>query len=426
MKEIEELVTMTIDYGSFMSLAEKLGERVALSRYYSPMDEEFRDVAKCVIGTGIQTIERCDEYMDPDIIKETDLFIFPDIGYGGLQRYLRSIGKAVWGSMGASDLEIYRTRFLKMLEEVGLPVPPSKVITGVQKLTDYLKTVKDKWIKVNRFRRNMETWHHKDYEHSADMLHWLAVDFGGVADQIVFVVQDSIPDAQEIGYDGYSVDGDFPSRSFQGYEKKNELYLGTWLDAEDMPEPVIAVNKALKPVLKKYEYRNFIATELRDRFFIDPTMRLAGQTMEHQLESCTNLPEILWFGANGELKDPEYTHKFSAEATLHYGPYTDHWMTLTVPEEAKPWVKMYHCCEVDGVRKFPPHSSDEVGVVIGLGDTIEEAIEDLRDHLELLKDEPVTAKTNEFVDLIKEIKEAQESGVHFTSKKLPKPADVIG
>lgn len=415
----------TIDYGSFMGLAEKLGERVARSIYYTPFEQEFRSVEKCVIGTGIETIERCDEFMDPEVLDEIDLFVFPDIGYGGLQKYLRSIGKAVWGSMGASDYEIYRTLFLKLLKEVGLPVPPSKVIKGVKALTEHLKGEKDKWIKINRFRANMETWRHQDWEHSKDMLAWMAVDFGGVADEIVFVVQDSIPDAQEVGYDGFSVDGKFPSRSFQGYEKKNELYLGTWLNKEEMPEQVRAVNEALSPWLKKIGYRNFIATEIRDEFFIDPTLRLAGQTMEHQLESCTNLAEVIWHGANGELLDPEFSHKFSAEATLHYGPFTDHWMTFRVPEEAKPWVKLYHCCEVDGIRRFPPHSSDEVGVVIGLGDTIEGAVDDLKAHLELLKDEPVSAKTAGFVDLIKEIKEAQAAGIHFTDQKIPKPESMV-
>ena len=420
MKEIEELTVCTVDYGSFLGLAEKLGERVARSLYYSSFEQEFRDVHTCIIGTGISTIERCDEFMDPEILDEVDLFVFPDIGYGGLQKYLRSIGKAVWGSMGASDYEIYRTRFLKMLAEVGLPVPPSKTIVGVQKLTEHLKTVKDKWIKVNRFRANMETWHHLDWDHSKGMLEWMAVDFGGVADLVVFVVQDAIPNAQEVGYDGYSVDGLFPSKSFQGYEKKNELYLGTWLDAEDMPEEVQKVNDALSPLLKKIGYRNFIASEIRDQFFIDPTFRLAGQTMEHQLESCTNLAEIIWKGAQGELVDPEFSHKFSAEATLHYTPGTDHWMTFKIPEEAKPWVKLYHCCEVEGVRQFPPHSSDEVGVCIGLGNTIEGAIDDLKKHLELLKGEPVDARTGGFVDLLKEIKEAQAAGVHFAAK-IPKP-----
>ena len=100
-------------------------------------------------------------------------------------------------------------------------------------------------------------------------------EFGGVSEKIVFIVQEPIPDAVEVGYDGFSIDGKYPGKSFQGYELKNELYLGSWLESDEMPEMVIRVNEAIAPVLKKLGYRNFIASEIRDEFFIDITPRLS-------------------------------------------------------------------------------------------------------------------------------------------------------
>jgi hypothetical protein len=425
MKDLADIVCCTADYGTFLDLASKMGERVAKSYYYSPFETEYRDARKCIIGTGLPGVERLDEYMDPKIIDEVDLWIFPDIGYGGFQRYLRSIGKAVWGSMGASDLELFRTRFLKKIRELGLPVAPSKVIKGLTALSDHLKTVEDKWIKVNRFRENMETWHHKTYDHSEPILEWLAVEFGGVAENVVFVIQDPILHAQEIGYDGFNIDGQFPDKSFQGYEKKNQLYLGTWLEADDMPGEVKAVNAALSPYFKEIGYRSFVATEIRDDKFIDPTFRMAGQTQEHLLETCTNLPEIIWTGANGEMVQPKFSHKFAAEGTLHYTAGTDHWMVLRVPEEVRPFVKLYGYCQVDGVCHFPPRKNDELGVVIGQGNTVQEAIDHLKENLELLEKEPVSCDTAGFVDLIQQIEEAQAKGNHFTSQKLPEPSAVL-
>lgn len=425
MKRASEITACVVDYGSFFTLADKLGETYKRVLYYSPFEREFQDVKYCVIGTGFANVERCDDFMDPATLAQIDLFIFPDIAWGGLQKYLRSLGKAVWGGMGASDLELYRTRFLKTIEELGMPVAPSKTVKGLLALRDHLSTVEDKWIKVNRFRANMETWHHLDMEHSLPMLNSLAVDFGGVSEKVVFVVQDPIPNAQEVGYDGFSVDGKFPKRSFQGYEKKNELYLGSWLDEVDMPDPVTMVNEALSPLLAKIGYRNFLATEIRDDYFIDPTMRMAGQTQEHLLETMTNLAEVIWAGANGELVEPEFSHKFAAEATLHYTPGTDDWMVMRVPDELRKWVKPYHCCEVDGAWHFPPHMSDEVGVVLGLGNTVEEAIDSLKEHLAGLEREPVTARIEGFADLIKEIKKAQAAGMPFSDKPLPTPASVI-
>ena len=88
----------------------------------------------------------------------------------------------------------------------------------------------------------METWYHVDYEHSLRKLESLAVVFGGVKEQITFVVQDEIKSEIELGYDGWCIDGNYPSKSFQGYEKKNELYLGTVLANDKLPEEIKFVN----------------------------------------------------------------------------------------------------------------------------------------------------------------------------------------
>lgn len=423
MKEVSDTTLLVHDYGTFLDLASKLGESFKRVLYYSPFETEYQDVKNCVIGTGLPNVERCDEFMG--MLGEIDCFLFTDIAHKGLQEYLRSIEKPVWGSFGGSDLELYRSRFLDMLEEVGLPVAPSKVVTGMRDLEELLKTEKDKWVKVNRFRANVETWHHIDYEHSIPMFSYMHDEFGGVADKVVFIVQDPIPNAQEVGYDGFSIDGLFPRKSFQGYEKKNELYLGSWLEKDEMPDIVQEVNEAIAPVLKKLGYRNFIATEIRDEFFIDPTPRHAGQTQEHLQETCTNLAEVIWAGANGELLEPDFSHKFAAEATLHYTGCDEDWKVLRISKEAKKWFRLTGYCQDGDLYHFPPGKNDEVGVVIGIGNTIEESIDNLKENLELADKEPLRAETNGFADLLGEIKKAQADGLHFSDKAIPKPASVL-
>jgi hypothetical protein len=429
MKEISDVTALIVDYGSFLALAETVSKKAKRTLYYSPYEEEYRDIKDCVIGHGIEGVERCDEFMDPKILNEVDLVIFPDIGYGGLQRHLRELGKSVWGSMGADKLEQYRTKFLKVLEGHDLPTVNSVKITGLANLADHLKEVDDKWVKINRFRENMETWHHLDYVHSQRMLDALAVELGGAKDHIVFVVQDTIDTEVEIGYDGWSVDGAFPSRSFQGYEKKNELYLGSLLDYANLPEGVRYVNEKFSSVLAGYGYRNFFATELRVKddvpYFIDPTLRMAGQTMEHQLESCENLPEVIWAGANGELIEPHFIANFAAEATLHYTAGSEAWKTIQIPEKVKRWSKLYHYCVIDGAYQFPPHKTDELGVLIGLGETIEEAIDHLKENFEAFKQEPVSIQIEGFSDLLNQIKVAESAGVEFTDQKIPSPSTVL-
>lgn len=430
MKEVSDLTVLVCDYGSFTSLAEKLGERCKRVLVHTPYSQEFEGIKDCVKGDGLLNVERCDEFLDPEILRELDLAVFPDIGFGGVQKHFRELGIAVWGSMGASELELYRTRFLSLLKELGLPMIHSEKIVGVTALSDHLKTVKDKWVKINRFRADMETWHHQDHLHSLSQLDSLAVKFGGLKEEVVFVVQDKIDSDVEIGYDGFTVDGRFPSTTFQGYEAKNELYLGSRLTTKELPDQIKEVNEALAPVLKEYGYRNFIATEIRVKddvgYFIDPTMRMPGQTGEQLLETCENLAEVIWHGANGELVEPEFISKYAAEATLHYKNHSDElWKFLTIPEKVRRFIKLYHYCETESGIHFPPHHSDEVGVVLGLGDTIEDAIDHLKENLDGLGDEPVTADVEGFAELIEVIREAESHGMKFADEPIPEPEIAI-
>ena len=120
LKPVEEITACVVDYGTFISVAEKLGETVKKCYYFSPFEEEYTDLRECVKGTGLNNVKRCENFLDPDIFDDIDLFVFPDIGYGAMQRHLRSLGKAVWGSMGASELEFYRTKFLEVVKATGL------------------------------------------------------------------------------------------------------------------------------------------------------------------------------------------------------------------------------------------------------------------------------------------------------------------
>lgn len=428
MKEIQDITAVVCDFGSFESLADKLSESYGTVYYHSPIEAEFKELAPCCKGVGLDRVIRLDDYMDPTVFNTVDLWIFPDIGYGGFQKYLRSIGKPVWGSMGASDLEEYRTRFLQVLKQIGLPTFKSVRIDGLSRLSDHLKKVSNKWVKVNRYRGDRETFKHIDYVHSVPILNELSVKWGPLADTIVFVVQDDIPTDIEIGYDGWLIDGQFPAESFQGYEAKNELYLGSLLKYDDLPNGVRQVNEVFAPVLAQYGYRNFIATEVREKdgvpYFIDPTNRMAGQTMEHQLETCTNIAKIILAGANGEIVQGEFNARFAAEATMHYTLDTG-WKTIRVPNEARPWSKFYHYCIYDDAYHFPPHKTDEVGVVVGTGDTPTEAIDNLKEHFALFENEPLRIEVAGFVDLVSSIESAEEQGVEFSDQPLPEPAEIM-
>lgn len=434
MKPLSDITVLIVDAGTFVPVADMFGRVAKRTLYYSPWEQEYVNIHRTVIGDGFDTFERVDDFMEPEIIKEVGLAVFPDISYGGLQRYFKSIGIPVWGSMGMSDLELYRTRFLKVIQDLGLPMVNSVVCRGLTELAEHLKGVEDRWVKINRYRDNMETFHWQDWTHGQRDLERLAIEFGPLKEHVIFVVQDTIKDEEdspviEIGYDGWSLRGEYPKSSYAGYEQKNELYCGSLLPYDDLPEEVRMVNEKMAPVLESYDYRNFWATEIRvkdgEAFFIDPTARMAGQTQEHLLLTCTNLPEVIWSGANGELIKPEFSHQFAAEATIHYKGEGDGWKTFVVPDSIKDRVKLYRCCYADGAYQFPPHKSDELGVVTGQGDTIEESIQDLNDTFAELGDEPVCIHSDGFMDLIEQIQTAEDEGVEFSDQPVPSPVSVV-
>lgn len=425
MKDVKEITVTVVDFGSFISLAEKLSETCARVNYHAPMEREFRNVDDEVIGYGVPKLHKIESFMEPDIVKETDLYVFPDIGYGGEQRYLKSIGKPVWGSMGADELERLRTRFIDTIKKLGLPMLESVKIQGLDNLCEYLKDKKDLWVKVNEFRDNMETWHHQDWFHSQPMLNRLYIRFAAAPELVWFVVQENLPNATEVGYDGLSVDGWFPDSSYQGYEKKNELYLGARTDYDKLPEIVRMVNEKFSPVMEEYGYRNFFATEIRDDKFIDPTLRMPGQTGEQLLETMTNLPEVVWRGAQGELIQPEWAADFAASATLNYRGDLEDVKVIRVPTEARRWVKLCRYRQRGDEFIFPANKREDVGVVIGMADSIKGAIDSVKENFDAIGDESLSIKPEGFMDLLEDIHKAEQEGIEFTDQNVPEPETVL-
>lgn len=428
MKNYKDVTALVLDYGSFAWLANDLGKSFKKVYYSTPHEREFQSLGECCIGDGLEGCERLDDWMEH--VPEIDLFIFPDIAMVGAQKYLRSIGKPVWGSFDATELEMSRTKFLEFIKESGLPVAKSEVVEGVSNLESLIRKSGPKWIKINRFRNDMETWKHNDWLHSERDIEDLSKMFGGAKEEVVFVVQDVIDSDLEIGFDGLSVGGWYPAETYMGPEKKNELYLGAKTKYSKMPDALKRVNEAIKPYLKKIGYRNFLATEVRvakdgTPYFIDPTFRMPGQTGEHMTETCSNLAEVIWAGANGEHVEPKLTSAFVAEATIIETGDSDGWKVLEVPEKVSRWTKLYHYCEIDGVAHFPPRDSDELGVIIGAGSTINLAIKALKQNFEAFSSQPVMIRDEGFASLLADIQKSEAKGIDFTEQKVPDPASVV-
>lgn len=426
-----------VDDGQFLEVAIRLSKEFGKVYFNNPsLIEGFPTVPRNSIGKGFDEFTWVRKLWH--IKDKVDLFVFLDCQNSDLQSELESQGKRVIGSRTAEDLEQDRIGFKKIQERLGLHVPVHTVVRGLTALRDHLKGVEDKWVKFNRYRGSFETQHHINDKLSQPWMNALAVELGPMAGLIDFLVEDPIRGAVEIGYDGFCFNGQFPSKTLFGPEIKSKCYIGSVVNYDDLDERIRAVNEALAPELEKAGYRNFFSTEIRiadgdDNFedgepvLIEPTCRIPSPPFECELEIYGNLGAMLWHGSVGEVIDPEMTDKFAVACRMSHDDDSKGWRAVQVKDDARQWVKLYDACYVDEtfwVAPKAPHAQ-RIGCIVGIGDTIEKAVEHCREVREEMKDQPVSSEFDSLVDALKELHNAEEQGIEFGKKPLPDPAVVL-
>jgi len=394
----------------------------------NPDRRSFPSLKQGCIGDGFEDIEITLDFWP--LLKEIDLVCFPDIGHAGLQLHLEEMGMPVWGSRGGDSIEINREKFLGMLKEVGLDVPEYTVVVGLGELMDHLRDLEDQYIKVSRWRGDMETTHWRNWAMDQGWLDWLAVNLGPCKEHVRFLVFPAIDTPLEIGGDTYGVDGNWPKIMLSGIESKDTTYFGAVTEREKMPEQIKAVLEAFSPFLAKNRYRNQWSMEVRVKddlaFFIDATCRGGMPSSASQQLLWENFAEIVWAGANGELVDPVPAAKFSIEAMVTTKTGKDCWDIVQIPKSLERGVRFSNCAFMDGCYVFPPdeNHSGELGWLCAIGDTPRQTLEAAKELADQLPD-GCDANIENLVGLIKEIDEAEKQNIPLTTEPMPEPAEVI-
>ena len=418
---------MVIDCGIFLHVARRCAREFKKVYYWTPWETSFPRLKDSVIGDGYPDLIATESI--EGVKDECDLFIFPDIGYADLQMELIKAGKAVWGARHADELEALRGKFLDVLKTTNLPVPRFKKVRGLTALKLFLKEKENQFIKVSTYRGDFETFHFRSLGQDENVLDKWAVTLGPLKELMSFFVFEPIESIIEDGIDTYCIDGQWPKTIIHGVECKDSAYLGTFQKFSDTPKETRIVNEEFGPILGKYGYRGFFSTEVRitkdgESFFIDPTCRAPSPPSQCMCEMIGNLGDIIWQGANGVLIEPEQKFQFGAQAIFKVD--RDEWGVFEIPDELDPWVKISFSCRVGGRICVPPDPMgvEEIGWVVGCGDTIEEAIASLKEHVDAMPD-GCNVQFSAIADLLKSIHEAEDEGMEMTTQKVPEPASVI-
>jgi predicted RNase H-like HicB family nuclease len=165
---------------------------------------------------------------------------------------------------------------------------------------------------------------------------------------------------------------------------------------------VRGVNEKLAPALKGYGYRGFISTEVRctedgKAYLIDPCCRAGSPPNEVYQLIMANLAEVVWYGAEGIVIEPEYNAKWGAEVLLISEWADQNWMQISFPEKIRDNVKLRNLCRIEDEYYVIPQWTGcaEIGAIVALGDTPQQAIDEVKRIAELvhghLLDKPIDA-----------------------------------
>lgn len=384
-------------------------------------------LADAIVGEGFENIITVPDLWS--VKSDVDAFCFTDIGLAGEQRELISQGLPVWGHHGADELEYDKGYFLKALESLGMEVPDHEIIEGLSNLREHLWDREDVFVKVSRFRGDWETFHWRNRVLDKAALDCAAYRLGPAAEHITFYVFDKIDSDVEDGIDTWCINGKWPKRVMHAMERKDKSLLGAMQEMADVNEEVRGVNEAFGPLLATYGYCGAFSTEVRltdeETYFIDPTCRFGSPPSQLQTALITNLPEVIYHGAHGELVEPESDDTVGAQALITSDRERDEWLSFEMPDELREHIKASFSCEIEGVFTIAPNPLENwAGWLVATGDSIEAVIETLKERKAMLPD-GFDCDLTSLCDLLRELEAAKEHEVEITDEEIPEPATVL-
>jgi len=384
-KDIKDLTILVADSGLFCDFAAKLSESVKRCIYYVPPDMGLPKINLSRIGYNLGNLELVTDLFEVSP-KEIDMYAFLDVGFGSTAAFIESLGKPVWGSKEGEALELDRVWMKELLADEGMPVGRYEVLEGMKALREYLRKNDNVFVKCNRWRGTLESFFSKNYKEIETKLFELEHDLGAWSSVMEFIVEDELPDCIEFGTDLITCDGMYPKNFISGYEIKDSCYVGVFKAFADLPEPLTRWNTVMAPYLKEFRYRGALSNEIRigkdlKPYMIDATCRLPSPPNELYQEFYTNIADMVWGAANGIMIEPEPIAKFGAQVIGASSFAEKNWQPVDFPAKLRKHVKMHNACKIGSRYYIIPQSYglEEIVSVCGWGDTLEAAIEMVKD-----------------------------------------------
>ncbi len=407
-----------VDNGIFSELATTLAESFGKVYYTSPWVSDFPSSHKTELAEGFAEFDRVPDIWE--IIDDVDLFVFPDLYNGPLQMYLAEQGKRVFGSRNGDELENYRGEAKELFAELDIPQGKYEICNGIDDLRAYLKRKGSTkvWVKINLTRRDTETFPCVGYELVKNRLDQLEADLGPMVKNMPFLVEDDLLGTLDVAIDTFCVDGQYPDTVVLGTEVKGEAYLGCKKQWDAIPLRLTSIYDKLSPTLEKFQYRCFLSLESRCRdnmvWLCDPCCRAGSPPLELQLNWVTNLAEVLWEAAVGNIVEPKYDGKYGFELIIHSDWAPKHPLKLEFPEKYRNQLKFRYASQFkDGLWIMPQDGGPRIAAAVASGNDIEACFEECKEIAGSLNGIQVETFTRAMVDLRENLKKLSSWGISF-------------
>jgi hypothetical protein len=274
------------------------------------------------------------------------------------------------------------------------------------------------WIKINLTRGDTETFPIESYDLGKNRLDKLEASLGPVAELKEFIVEDNLSDTVDIAIDTVAIDGKYPTKALLGTEEKGEAYVCAAKDWSALPENLVDIYDKLSPTLAKFEYRNFLSLECRVReqeiWLGDPCARAGSPPFELQLNMLSNLPEILWEGADGKVVEPEYAAKYGFELIVHSDWADLDPLLIEFPDKYRDQIKLRYSTKF-GKQTWimPQHGGPRVAGIVTCGDNLDACFDEATEISKTLRGCKIETFTRSIPALKESLEKLREWGVQF-------------
>ena len=408
---------LIIDNGNFVELAILLAKKHKVGYFCEYTDMGFPPANYYYIGRGFDEFERV--YDIWEFLKDTTHVLFTDVYHGNLATELRRQGKKVYSSFYGEEMELDRVMMKELLTELGMDVGKYKVVKGIKALREYLKEHENIWVKVSRLRGLTESFKSPNYKLIEPYIDSLQQDLSPLSEEIDFICEDDLPDMVEVGMDTWCVNGRFPNITGGGIEIKDLGYISICQAYDKFPKQLTEINEKLSKKASEVGYNGAFATEVRidktHNYLMDFTARFPCPDSFLQMYQYKNFDDIILGTAEGRIVDAEPIMPIGAEIIILSSWAEKHFQPIYIPDEIREQVKLKNLTKVNGNLYVIPCTTGlvEIGSCVACGNTVEEAIENVKKVAEKIEGIKIEFNMDAFNKVEEQIEKLDKLGINF-------------